>query len=73
MHYLVYLRELFKAYPKISCLAVMKAMLNANHLELMIETLKKSRNNLYLDIIITLLMVTNYASGLDSAGPFVYP
>ena len=60
MHYLVYLRELLKAYPKISCLAVMKSALNANKLELIIETLEESRSNLYLDRIITLLMVTNY-------------
>ena len=60
MNYLVYLRELFKVYPKISCLAVIKDVLNVNNLELIVETLKKSRSNLYLDISITLLMVTNY-------------
>ena len=60
MHYLVYLRELLKAYPKISCLTVMKDVLNANNSELMIDTLKESRSNLYLDISIKLLMVKDY-------------
>ena len=57
MHCLVYLRELLKAYPNISCLEVIKAVFNTEHLELMIETMKESRNKLYLDISITLLMV----------------
>ena len=60
MHYLVYLRELLKAYPKIPCLEVMKDVFNSSHLELIIETLKESRNNLYLDKSINILMVTNY-------------
>ena len=60
MHYLVYLRDLLKAYPKISYLEVIKAVLNANNLELMIKTLKESRKNLYLDISIKSLMVKNY-------------
>ena len=60
MHYLVYLREPLKAQPKISCLEVMKAVLNVNHLKLMIETMKGSRSSLYMDRSITLLMVTNY-------------
>ena len=59
MNYLVYLREMFNAYLNISCLAVMKAVLNENNLELMIENLKESRSKLYLDIRITILMVTN--------------
>ena len=42
MHYLVYLRDPSKAYPNISCLAVMKDVLNANNLELMIENIKES-------------------------------
>ena len=60
IHYLVYLRELLKAYPKISCLSVIKDVFNANHLELMMENIKKSRSNLYFDRRVTLLMVTNY-------------
>ena len=36
IHYYIHLRELLKAYTNISCLSVMKAVLNVNHLELII-------------------------------------
>ena len=49
MHDFWYLREMLIAYPAISCLALMKAVLNASHLELTIETLNESRRNIYLD------------------------
>ena len=49
MHYLVNMRELLKAYLKVSLFSLMKAVFNATHLELMIETLNESSSDIYLD------------------------
>ena len=46
MHDFWYLREMLIAYPAISCLALMKAVLIATHLEIMIDTMKEPSINL---------------------------
>ena len=59
-HYLVYLRELLKAYLNLSILVLMKAVVNTMHLAELNETMKESKIYLYLDLRITLLMVIYY-------------
>ena len=49
VQYLVFLIELLKAYLKIPCLALMKAVMNTTHLVLMNQNLKESRRELHLD------------------------
>ena len=49
LHHLVYLSELLKAYLKIPCLALMKAVMNTMHLAHMNEVLKESKRDLHLD------------------------
>ena len=56
----MFLIELLKAYLKIPCLVIMKAVMNTTHLELMNKTLKDSRRDLHLYLRITLLTVIYY-------------
>ena len=60
VHYLVFLIEQLKAYLKIPCLVIMKAVMNTTHFELMNQNMKESRRDLHLDLRITLLTVIYY-------------